>query len=327
LQLQRVNLLLEAGRRSEARAMLSDVVRIAPSQSAEARNARIALADVALSEADHRGALDALSGVDEVSYERHSRLGFAYGGLGRHELASQSFGTAFHLAISANQRALMARSQIDSLAQLTRREEAKALLLRYLANGALAPAKPLEIAYLATATGADSTAHEYFSRAESEGSLVGSAFLDAAYTARRLDENDAALRYFRAAISADRAGTLSLEPQSRLNVTREVVNLERDFGGYISVVRSPTAAFAGATPGSRDATYVGGEFYWQPLAYDNSVELFVRGFETLAADEGATGSETLQGYVGARWRPVLGTTFFSKEVISSLSAAQRGKIG
>jgi hypothetical protein len=306
LQLQRANLLLEGGRRSEARTILLEILNRSASGSSVARSARIALADAALADSDHGAAAEALNQLEEVSYDKYSRLGFAEAGLKRHELASRSFETAFHLATSEDDRALMARSQIDALTQSGQKAEAQALLAEVLRNGTLESAKPLEIAYLASAAGADSAARTNFARAEAEGALKGQALLDAAYNAKRVDQSEAALRYFGLALEENRAGTLAMEPQSRLYVTQEVASLNKRFSGYLSIARSPAAAFASATPGATDATYAGGEIYWRPLEYDTSFELFARAYATVAADEGVTGFETLQGYAGARWRPLLG---------------------
>jgi hypothetical protein len=190
---------------------------------------------------------------------------------------------------------------------LGRRSDARVLLDQDLANGTLKDAPPLELAYLASSVGAEDLARSYFKRAEAAGSLSGPAILDAAYNARQVDDRNAASALFRTALDENRSGRLPLDQQSRLNITREVASLERVTGGYISVARSPTGAFAGASPGSRDATFAGGEIFWRPpLNWQRSrMDVFARAFLTADADEGASGPETLQGYIGARVQPFI----------------------
>jgi tetratricopeptide (TPR) repeat protein len=301
---QRAGLLAQAERRAEARALLTAAIASRQLDAAEERTARITLADAAQADEDPAAALEALRPLaGEVSYDVQSRRGFALDALGQREEALAAFGSAFHLAVGPEPRGTMARAQIATLAALERQAEARALFDRSRESGLFNGSSPADLAYLANSVGDARTARSYFQQAEAAGSLESRMLLDAAYNARAVGERGAAVRYFEGALAAERSGAIRLEPQARLNVVNEIRETSRTVGGYVSVATSPTGAFAGATPGSRDATYAGGEIYWRPPVLNGQVELFGRAFMTLDQDEGATGAETTQGYVGVRVRP------------------------
>ena len=303
---QRAALLAELERRAEARTLLDSAIRSRGFDAQEERSARITLADAAQADNDPAAALAALEPLrSEVSYDILSRRGFALEALRRREEAVDAFEGAFHLAVSPEQRSAMARSQISNLVELRRTDEARALFDRYREAGVLDRSPATDIAYLASSVGDQRLARQYFQRAAADGTLRGRMLLDAAYNAKNVGEEDAAVRYFEAALAEDRAGTLQLEPQTRLNVTSEIRETGRDVGGYLSVARSPTGSFAGGPQGGADATYAGGEIFWRPPGTRTHLELFARAFMTLDQEEGATGPETTQGYLGVRVRPFL----------------------
>lgn len=299
-------LLSQGDRHDEARRTLSAALASGALTAEQERTARLTLADAAQAAEDSAAALEALQPLGgEVSYDILSRRGFALEAAGRREEALADFQNAYFLALAPEQRATMARAQISTLVALSRRAEARALFDRSLASGVLARSTPTELAYLASSVGDDRTARTYFRQAEAAGALQGTMLLDAAYNAKEVGEQDAAVRYFRGALEADRAGTIRLEPQARLNIASEIRDTSRSVGGYLSVARSPTGTFAGGTPGAHDATYAGGEVYYRPPGLNGQVELFGRSYVTLDQDEGATGTRTTQGYVGVRVRPFL----------------------
>jgi len=304
-QILLATLLAQAGERTEARRTLTAILAAGDLTAEQERTARLTLADAAQADEDPTAALQALRPIGEVSYDLLSRRGFAHEALGQRAEALAAFEGAYHLAIAPDQRALMARAQIAALVALDRRADARALFDRTRQSGVLAPSTPAELAYLASSVGDAATARTYFSQAERAGTLQGTALLDAAYNAKEAGNRQAAVRYFRGALAADRAGTIQLEPQARLNITSEIRETARTIGGYISVARSPTGTFAGAAPGAADATYAGGEIYYRPQALDGQVDIFGRAFVTLDQAEGATGTRTTQGYVGVRVRPFL----------------------
>ena len=308
---ERAGLFMEMERRLEARSLLTGAIASRRLSAAEERNARLTLADALQAEGNAQAALDALAPLqDEASYDVLSRRGFALEALQQRAAAEAAFEAAYNLTVLREERALMVRSRIPNLVELGRRDEARALFDRERASGLLANSPPLELAYLASSVGARELAREQFRLAERAGTLTGTSLLDAGYNAKESGANQDAIRYFRSALEADRSGTARLEAQTRLYVTQEITEIGRTVGGYVSVSRSPTGTFPGAVPGGRAATYAGGEIYWRPpgIGYrgGRTVEVFGRAYTTIAADEGATGAETTQGYVGVRTRPILG---------------------
>jgi hypothetical protein len=134
-----------------------------------------------------------------------------------------------------------------------------------------------------------------------------------------LARNDQSLALFKAAIDAQAETPDPWGSQRRFEVKREVAELSRTWGSYLSL----SYGGVGGTPGSMlqppvtetggDILQAGLELYWRPPvigARDGRlVELFGRVFETLShtGSDGraaATGAQTRQGSLGIRWKPL-----------------------
>ena len=316
VRLQRGYIRQRLGRSGPAMEDLSQAIRDPGLATDKRRNARLSLADAALSAKQPSRALAALAPLaGEGGYDVPARRGFALQALGRQDEALAAFTLAWSGTSKRAERAVMTRGIIAALVGLGRKDEARSRFSAALSSGELTDMKPLDVAYLANQVGDDVLADEYFSRADRRGELKGTALLDAAYVARRRFDNARAENLFRRAIDASATGLIDLTPQRLLEVRRDVSNVSRTWGAYASMIYGPigigdNAGFS--IPGSGSNTLqIGGEIYWRPPGIGNrngaTVELFGRAFETLYdGSGGATGSRTIQGSVGARWKPLYG---------------------
>jgi adsorption protein A len=207
-------------------------------------------------------------------------------------------------------------TQIDLLAHLNRRSEARKVFDDARRSGALDQLSPLELAYLASSAGDDAAAHVAFSEADRSGKLPDKALDDAAFAATRAYDDRSALAYFKRSIdAANDTYPANKSAQQQFETRRAVSTIDREFGFIASLTRSgggPSAgstAAAGAQPGAsgnNGSLQAGAEAYWRPFGYRNgsTVELFGRVFQTLQdRSGGATGTQTAQATVGARWKP------------------------
>ena len=282
--------------------------------ASQVRLVRLSLADAALSAKRPELALWALEPfAREDSYEVQARLGYAYLALDDKEGALNAFTRAGARARSAQERNAMLTARIGLLAQLGRKEEARQLFLAAYDSGALRGMKAVDLALLASQAGEDDIAFQYFSEAAGRWQLRGTNLVNAAYNARRTYHNEVAVDYFKAAIDEAREGKLKLDPQYLFGLRREVAELTRTWGAYLSVSYGPVGIAPGSplvppTGAANRTIGAGGEIYWRPpgIGYrDGAIfELFVRGFGTLYDQSGGpTGFDTIQGAVGARWKP------------------------
>ncbi|WP_035051678.1 NfrA family protein [Andreprevotia chitinilytica] len=168
----------------------------------------------------------------------------------------------------------------------------------------------VERAYLALAADDTAAAHQAFNRADAAQQLPAKALLDAAYTAQRAEALPDASHYFREAIDANDAGSLEFAPQALFDTRRAVADLERRWGAYTSLSYRGAGGLTGVAPTNpqSDSLYWGGEVFWRPLALAGNgtyVDFYARLFDSLYSKAGyATGSASLQGAVGARWKPL-----------------------
>jgi tetratricopeptide (TPR) repeat protein len=311
---QRGNLRLQRGDAAGALADFQAALRLGPTRAAEARSLRLAAADAAMAADQPQAALDLLEPLaGEASYAVASRRGFALLALERKEDALAAFESARALATGPTERTVATRSVITLLGELGRQDEARALLEAALADGSLAGASDLDIAYLATSAGDDALALPYYEKAAAAGELKGRTFLDAAYVAKRRFRNAEAVEFFKAGIDAARAGEIEVDPQYLFGLRREVADITRTWGAYLTVTYGavgvmPSSTTAPTPSGGRNVGQLGAEVYWRPpeIGYRNGalVEVFARAFETIYDERGGkTGPETLQGLVGVRWKP------------------------
>lgn len=304
VDIARAGLLLAAERTAEARPLLERAILSGVLTPAQEREARLIAADAAQTAGDPAAVVAVLGPIDlEVSHEVASRRGFALLALGRRTEALTALETAYLLAIAPDQRALLARSRVELLAQLGQIAAARELLERLIADGTLTGSDPDELAYLAQAAGAPGLASSLFAQAFRAGRLQPGELIDAGYNARAVGDDAAAATYFRTALAADRAGSADLGSQTLRYAAQDLHDLTHEVGGYLSITRAPAGTVIGVLPGVIDGTYAGGEVYWRPKALGRRGDVFFRGFLTLDAEAESSGFETAQGYVGVRFRP------------------------
>lgn len=243
----------------------------------------------------------------DPSYDVQSRLGSALSQLKQPEAAAAAFAIAQAGAPSADERAYAIRARVLALMESGDVERARSEFLAADQAGSLAGSNPLDMAVIAVAVGEDRLAQPFYADAAQSGALSGRAALDAGYSARRAHQDRAAIDYFSRGVDAAADGSLELTPQALFDVRRDVANLDRTWGGSGSISYGGTSAVSGipTSPVSRDTLQAGAEIYRRIGGYRAGapVEVFARVFETLDADVGATGPDSRQGWIGARWKP------------------------
>jgi Flp pilus assembly protein TadD len=276
----------------------------------QSRNVRLALVDSSLAAQDPERALSVLADFrDSESYEVAIRRAYALQALKRSEVAAEAFAIAGRNARNPRERATALSAELSLLAQAGHKIEARQRFDAALANGELVALSAADTANLALIVGNDYVAAGYYQQMRESGHLRGRALLDAGYIATRVYRTQDAIGYFEGAIDAYHAGQLDLDPQQLFNVRRQVAEMSRTWGVYSSITYSKSGAGPGfgfippTSPGS--TAQAGTELYWRPFGYQNGsvFDVFIRGFETLYAQNGPTGSKTLQGMYGARWKP------------------------
>ncbi len=196
--------------------------------------------------------------------------------------------------------------RIGKLFDTQQTSDARAAYDTALGSGLFKSMAPLNLAYLASRAGDNITAHEQFSLARDQGQLHGLQYVDAAYAARRVYENDQAIELLKRAI--DEAGN-DLEAQQLFNLRREISTLSREWGAYTSFSHGLASTVPGAPLTAATVGQLGSEIYWRPpgIGYRDGAlfELFLRNFMTLYDEaDGPTGASTDQLSVGARWKPL-----------------------
>ncbi|NYT58418.1 hypothetical protein H0A65_05700 [Alcaligenaceae bacterium] len=142
-------------------------------------------------------------------------------------------------------------------------------------------------------------------------SLPPANFLDGAYAAQRLSYNDIAVEWFSRAIDIHDSGGMEMDSSSSYNIRQAISDLDRSWGfnaalGYGTVgVMNPSFA---PSLSERKTLQSSAEVYWRPpnigLRDGSRFELYARANEAhYDGTGGATGSSTLQGVAGARWKP------------------------
>jgi tetratricopeptide (TPR) repeat protein len=277
----------------------------------QTRNVRLALADSYLGAGNPQRAMDTLAPFADSSYDMGARRGFALQALKRSPEALDSFTSACASARSPRELAIALSARIALLAEMKRKEEARALFDQSLANGELRPLSSADIANLALTVGNDQVANQFNAQAYQEKLLRGRSVMDAGYLAARISRTKEAIGYFKSAIDAHYAGDLPLDPQELFAIRRQIAEMSRTWGAYASLTYSktgagPGAAFAGSPSGS-NSLQPGIELYWRPTGYEDGryVDVFFRAFETsYAQNGGATGVKTTQGLYGLRFKPI-----------------------
>ena len=282
--------------------LIREAVQISPANA----DFRILLVNT-LAAADQSEEADQIAGEALKRQPDDARMlaarGFLRKGMGKPDLATADFKAALSLGD------LPQHTRIGILLELDRRPEALELLTLALGKEGIPGLPDADLAYLATRAGNDQAGFAAFERAGSNNTLPENARRDAAFTATRLARNDQAIGFFKQAIDAVEADRLKLKPQELFETRRAVAELSRRWGTYASLsYRGITAPGLGAAQpsGANDSLQAGVEAYWRPFGYRNGrlFEVYGRVSETLSGGDGVrTGSESLQGVVGARVKP------------------------
>lgn len=167
-----------------------------------------------------------------------------------------------------------------------------------------------EAAYAALNAGHPGQASAMFRELDAQAVLAPRLLQDAAYAALTAGDRQAANGYFRRAIDAADAGAVTLTPQQRFTLRSAVTDTERNQGFSIassyrgnSALTMPTAS---ALPG--DSLQTGAEAWWRPRALEGDgryADVYARLLGTHYSEAGAaTGSRSVQGAVGLRWKPL-----------------------
>lgn len=278
----------------------------------QVRNVRLALIDTALKTKDLQRALRSIprAGLD---YEFTIRRAYAYQGLGRKEEALRDFRSAERLSVTNIQRDGAIQAQINTLLELDRKPEARAIFDAAIARGQLRSIRDADVAYIGVAVGNDKVALELFDRAKANGALPPRATIDAGYTAMRQFQNPKAIAYLKQGIDAKADGRINIDDQKLFETRRTVADLTRVWGvnssiSYGKVGSAPNPFLTINSPASTYTSQLGSELYYRPEEFGNRngalFEVFGRVFETLYDQAGGpTGLRTTQGMAGARWKP------------------------
>ena len=221
---------------------------------------------------------------------------------GLDDLARQDFESA----VQSGQ--LPVATEIGLLVDLGRKPEARLRFDAATAAHELNDLPDTEVAYLAARVGDDAQALAAFNRADASGKLPSAAFQDAAFVALRAHNDTQAIGFFRRAVDGAQAQNPAMAPQPLFSTRRALAEVSRETGVIASLSYRGAVSGLGLAPGAgTNSLQAGVEGYWRPWGYRNGqyAELFARAFQTLySKDGGITGSDSLQGAVGIRYKPL-----------------------
>ena len=230
--------------------------------------------------------------------------------LGKTALAREDFETVLKAG------GVDAVTEISLLADLGRQPQARKRLAEAVDKQQLAKVSDIDLAYLSTRAGDDERALEAFDRSDKNDQLPAQSLADAAFAAIRLKMDTAAIGYFKRSIDAADELQFRTDEQSVFNTRRAVAELSREFGAVVGLSLRGTGSLTGGAASSAgaftDSVVAGVEGYWRPWGYraGQYAEVFARGFYTLRDKAGGlTGTDSLVGAVGARWKPLSEHTF------------------
>jgi Tfp pilus assembly protein PilF len=166
--------------------------------------------------------------------------------------------------------------------------------------------KTLQKAYDLLRENKDDEALAEFQKGFALGGGKAGTYADAGYAAKRIGDNEQAVKLFEASMDAD-DHEHTFDDQRRFGYRREVQQLERTWGVVVSL---PYQVSAFSYQGTVSVLQPGIEAYWQPpkIGFQNGriFQFFVRGYGTAYDGSGnVTGLPTLQGSIGARYKPLV----------------------
>ncbi|CAN0656967.1 bacteriophage N4 adsorption protein A (plasmid) [Nitratireductor aquimarinus] len=282
------------------------------SSPADERFLRLSLAEAALATDRPEQAYEALAPLGRrADHAVWMKRGQALQDMKDFAGANDAFALAETTTANPREQDQAIAARVRLLNDEDRKAEASRLFLETLDEGRFASMSDLDLAYLAGQAGERTMAYDRFQAADRNGALSGRQFIDAAYAARRAYQNDDAIALMHRAIDAEERGDFSLAPQALFGLRREVAELKREYGAYVSLTHGGMGIASNSLlpqGSSGESMQLGSEIYWRPpgIGYRDGAtfELFARQFTTLRDSlDGATGSSTTQGSVGARWKP------------------------
>ena len=206
----------------------------------------------------------------------------------------------------ADSQAYASRLQIMELVQQGRTDEARAAFDRDWAAGILPGPAPLDAANIAVSVGRDAEAQVAFRQADAQSPLSGTNALNAGYSAQRIGDDATAIFWFQRGLDTWPTDP-TFDDQRRFEIRRQVEVLQRTWGASASVSYGSASTVSSGIVGADTVVQAGGEVYRRIGGYNNgrTLEAFARVFSTLDSDVGGpTGSDTTQGWVGLRYRPL-----------------------
>ena len=227
---------------------------------------------------------------------------------GQESLAREDYARALALG------SLTLQERLPLMVKLQQRAQAKQLLQDAVKDNDSPVSTPLELAYLALNVGDDTLAMGAFSRSDAAVPLTSTQLQDAANSAIRGKQDAQAIAWLQRAVdsfSADTTLALRDSPEltSLSQVRRQISELSRNWGGNMTASfrgAQPGVAGAGIASGADESLQIGTELYWRPHGYQNGgwMEWFARTYHTpYNSAGGLTGSASLQGSAGVRWKP------------------------
>lgn len=267
---------------------------------------RLLLADVLLRSGRAGEAYATLQPVEGLQDGRvQTRLAEAAEKSGRAEEAARAYGAAAALENDPATRAYLTRARIQGLLATRRADVARVEFDDAWRDGVFTGHAPLDTAGLAIAVGDDHAALDAFAEAERTAPLSGRQALDAGYAARRIGRDGDAVRWFSQGLDTLPASDVDFTEQRRFEIRREIETLQRRWGASATISQGSAVTTGAATPGDYDVLQAGGEAYWRVGGYRNGrpLDVFVRAYGVVDADLGVTGGDTIQGWIGARWKP------------------------
>jgi tetratricopeptide (TPR) repeat protein len=271
----------------------------------KAITARIGISDAAARINDPAKVVAALSPAsNEMSYDVQGRLGFALFDLNRMDEAAAAFEKAVATARTLPEKNTALKGQAQALANLKQNDRVRTIVAQL---SKISAACDLDLVYLQLRIGDDRAALDAFNGVCASSMTAGNE-LDAAYAAKRLNDNTEAARHFERSLDLDRAAAKpEFDTQKVFALRREVETLNRTFGlnGTLAY-RADRPANAGGSGGQAVV-----EGYWQPPDIGNvagrTFQLYSRvSLNTLAGGD-ALQSNSTQGALGARYKPLADT--------------------
>ena len=209
---------------------------------------------------------------------------------------------------------------IDALNADGRQSEARRVASRAVDHGVLDAVPDVQGGYLAAAANRPRLAAARFQRADADGDLPPSAYLDAGYAMLQTGNAPVASTYFKRAIDANQAGTIAIPAPALLDTRRTESEIDRRGGVTVSTSYRPGVASGlqnnPSTSAANKSLQTSVEGYWRPWGYmgGHMVEVYARVSGTLwddrsgfasASNSGARdgGVASLSGAVGVRGRP------------------------